>query len=507
MKTSHHPSMSDKIKKGLTDKGITTRSVVAFFIFGMIVLVFVLSDLTGRHNGSVRMGSAAEVNGEIISVKDFQEEENKLSQYYSQMFGGQFDMGMQRAMLRGEVMNSLVTKALASQAAEKEGIFATDAEIVHMIKEELPYFKKDGAFQTDAYKAVLSANRLTPGEFEKKLRQDIKTQRSRMLFETSLSVGELQKNIEKELHSAKINLQYIQLSPAEYAKTHEISNDVASKKLAEPDFKKKVEDYFKGNEASFETKEQVKASHILIKLDPANEKAAQAKAEAVLKRVAKEDFGKVASQVSDDPGSKTKKGELGFFGRGRMVKEFEEAAFSTPVGKTSGLIKSSFGYHIIKVTDKIPAAKADFEKSKMIIAKKLIAEEEFSALVKAVESHLAVGKADEALAVLATHKINWKETGFFDIGAETIPGINSPQALKVAFELNKTQPIAKKLVREGENQFLFKFKEAKTEVVDLKAQEQEMLERQKSAEVYRSWVENFKKSAKIDTNTNLMKEN
>ncbi len=503
MKISHGASLSSKIKKGLADKGITTRSVVAFLIFGMIVLVFVLSDISGRNTGSMSMGSAAQVNGELISLKDFQDEENRLTQYYAQLFGGQFDSEMQRTMLRGEVMNSLVTKSVASQAAEKEGIYATDAEIRHMIVVELPYFKKDGVFQADSYKNILLANKLTPGEFEGKLRQDIKNQRSRQLFESSLAMTELQKDIEKQLRSSKLNLEFIALNANEFAKTNPVSNNEITKALTNEDFKKKVDAEFKSNEARYSSPAQVRASHILIKADAANDAVARAKAESVLKRLSKEDFGKVASQVSDDPGSKLKNGELGFFSKGQMVKEFEEAAFSLPIGQVSGLVKSSFGYHIIKVTEKKQAETASFDSAKNDIAKKMISDDKYLAFVKAIETDLSAGKSEKVVEALSAGKLAWKETGYFDISAEVAPVMNSSQAIKVALELSKTQPLAKKLVREGDVQYLVKLKDVKIESSVLKAQDQELLERQKSMGAYQAWVDSFKKTAKIQTNESL----
>ena len=503
MKASHHESMSSKIKKGLSDKGLNYRSVVAFVIFGMIVLVFVLSDLSGRHGRTSSLGSAAEVNGEIISIKDFQEEEGRLGQYYSQLFGGQFDSEVQRNMLRGEVMNSLVTKSVAAQAAEKEGIYATDAEIRHMIVEELPYFKKDGVFQSDAYRAILQANKLTPGEFESKLRKDIKNQRSRQLFESSLSMTEMQKNIEKELRSSKINLEFMQFSAADFAKSIAVNEEELAKANANDEFKKRIEANYKANQGQYESPEQVKASHILIKADAKSDAEAQKKAEATLKRLDKEDFGKVAAQVSDDPGSKVKNGDLGFFSKGQMVKEFEQVAFALPVGKTSGLVKTSFGYHIIKVMDKKAAQKTEAETAKKEIARKLFSEDKFLEFIKAIETDLAAGKAEAVVARLAASKMSWKETGFFDIGAEVAPVMNSAQAIKAALELTKANPVAKKLIREGSAQFLVKLKDVKTETADLKVQDQSAIEKQKSMGAYQAWVESFKKTARIQTNSDL----
>lgn len=506
MKITHEISFSDKMKRGLAERGISLRSVVAILLFGMIVLVFVLSDLTGRHRGSMNMGQAAEVNGEIISLKDFSDEETRMSQYYSQLFGGQFDLGPQRAMLRGEVMNTIVTKALTAQAAEKEGIYATDAEIRHMITQELPYFKTDGQFQSDTYKNILAQNRMTPGEFENKLRQDIKNQRSRQLFESSMGISDVQKGIEKELRSSKMNLEFIQLSGAEFAKNNKISADQLAQKWADAEFSKKVQENFKTNEANYETQEQVKASHILVKAEPGKEDEALKKAQAIAKRLEKEDFGKVAAQTSDDPGSKVKNGDLGYFTRGRMVKEFEEAAFAMPVGKVSAPVKSNFGYHLIKVTDKKAYAKADYEKVKNEIAQKLYSDEQYATFIKGVEADLAAGKIDEVTRSLAAHKMGWKETGYFDLAAEVVPVMNSAQAMKASLELTKAQPVAKRLIREGDVQFLVKLKDTKVEVTDIKAQDAELLERQVSTEAYRSWVENFKKSARIETNTALIQQ-
>ena len=508
MKGSHRKSVIDTLNKGLHDNGITMRSVVAFLIFGTIVLVFILSDLTGRKGGGNLLGSAAEVNDQIISIKDFQEEENRLSQYYAQLFGGQFDMSKQQAQLRGEVMNSLVSKALASQAAEKEGIYATDAEIRHMITEELPYFKKDGAFQSDAYRAILEANKMTPGEFEKKLRQDVLGQRSRQLFDASLGVSEIQKNAEKDLRSTKINLEYVALNAEDYAKTHPVSSDTVAKKLADADFAKKVDEYFNTHKSEFETQEQVKASHILIRTngnDDATIQAAQKKAEAVLARLKKEDFGKVAAQVSEDPGSKVKNGDLGYFSHGQMMKEFEDAAFALPVGHTSGLVKTAYGFHIIKVTDKKAASEASLNKARPEIAKKMILNEQFANISKEIETALNSGKTDEALKLIADNKVTWKETGYFDLASESVPVINSTQALKTAFELTKSAPVAKKLVREGDTQYLLKYKDTKVEAVaDVK--DIETLNRQKSFEAYRNWVENFRKTAKVQMNTQLLQQ-
>jgi peptidyl-prolyl cis-trans isomerase C len=127
--------------------------------------------------------------------------------------------------------------------------------------------------------------------------------------------------------------------------------------------------YYKVNEKSFSVPETVKARHILVgtqeNVSAADEETARKKAEGILKRVRSgEDFARLAEEFSDDPDSKKKGGDLGFFGRGSMVKPFEDAAFSMKPGDVSGIIRTNFGFHIIKVEEKKEASIEPFDTAK-----------------------------------------------------------------------------------------------------------------------------------------------
>jgi foldase protein PrsA len=115
--------------------------------------------------------------------------------------------------------------------------------------------------------------------------------------------------------------------------------------------------YFNDNKSSFDQPEQVRASHILV----AKEETAK---EVENKLAAGGDFAKLAAEYSTDPGTKDKGGDLGFFGKGQMVPEFEKVAFDLEAGKVSQPVKSEYGYHIIKLVEKQPAQEAIFEGSK-----------------------------------------------------------------------------------------------------------------------------------------------
>jgi peptidyl-prolyl cis-trans isomerase C len=118
-----------------------------------------------------------------------------------------------------------------------------------------------------------------------------------------------------------------------------------------------INDFYVKNPTAFQQGERVKASHILVRVqanaDPAEREKARAKAAGLLADLkAGKDFAALAKQYSDDPGSGAQGGDLGYFQRGQMVPPFEEAAFALPVGQTSELVTSDFGFHIIRVTDR-----------------------------------------------------------------------------------------------------------------------------------------------------------
>ena len=144
---------------------------------------------------------------------------------------------------------------------------------------------------------------------------------------------------------------------------NQIKQGLAIQKLIDNKFAKNIslsdsetKEYYDKNPEQFKLPEQVKASHILIKVDRAAEepvkKAAMEEMVKIQKRINNgEDFAALAREYSQCPSSE-KGGDLGFFGRGQMVPPFEKAAFALKPGEVSGIVETEFGYHIIKVTDK-----------------------------------------------------------------------------------------------------------------------------------------------------------
>jgi len=137
-----------------------------------------------------------------------------------------------------------------------------------------------------------------------------------------------------------------------------------------------LKEYYTQNKQRLGVPEQVRARHILFRVDPAaaesEKNAARARAEAALKRLqAGEDFAGLAAAQSDDESTRAKGGDLGYFAPGRMVPDFEDVAFYTDPGKISDVVETRYGYHIIKVEDHIEARERSFEEVKEFIREKL----------------------------------------------------------------------------------------------------------------------------------------
>ena len=155
----------------------------------------------------------------------------------------------------------------------------------------------------------------------------------------------------------------------------------------------KARSYYKDHTETFKTPDMIRARHILIKTETSatdeEKKKAKAKAEEVLTKIKKgEDFSKLATEVSDDPGTKDKGGDLDFFSKGSMVPAFEEVAFSLKPGEVSGIIETEYGYHLIKMEEKKDAHLEPYENIKDKVKDQALQEMRKAAVTEFVDKAL-----------------------------------------------------------------------------------------------------------------------
>ncbi|WP_046224398.1 peptidylprolyl isomerase [Vibrio sp. ECSMB14106] len=367
--------MMDRLREGV-------NSIAVKIILGLIILSFVFAGVGsyitgGGNNAAAKVGSTEIARGEFEQA--YQNERNRmqsqLGDYFSQMLADPAYV----ESFRKSVLDRMINDVLLEQQAESLGLRISDSQIRTMIL-EMPQFQTAGQFDQEVYQAALRRAGFSAESFAEYMRRDlmrnqlvtalqgsefvlqgeIDTQ-SKLIAQTrdirtvTLSVADLAKDI--ELTDEQIE-QYYQENPAAYTRPEqakvtyiELSAETLKSQLEVSD--EEAQKYYQEHLDKYSTEEQRKVSHILVQGDD------EAKAQSILDELsAGADFATLAEEKSDDFGSADVGGDLGWIERDVMDPAFEDAAFALEtIGDITGLVKSDFGYHIIKL-DELKASQA-----------------------------------------------------------------------------------------------------------------------------------------------------
>lgn len=298
--------------------------ISAFFLLTALVLLLSISVASFADEKKDPEDKVATVNGAPILKKDFDREINLAKKRLTKR--GAVLKDKQLSKLKDGVLKNLINTELLYQESQKRGILIDDASV----NQRLSDLKKRYSDEEEFKKAMSSRMGLST-------ESDIKSQ-----IQHELAIN---KFIDKKFDE-KIKIS-----------------------------EKEVRDYYDSHPEYFKQPEKVKASHILIKVSPkadeSKKKDALEKIKKIQKRLQKgEDFGALAKESSECPSSK-RGGDLGFFKRGQMAKPFEDAAFTTKPGEITDIVKTRFGYHLIKVVEKKPETTIKFESIKDRIEQRL----------------------------------------------------------------------------------------------------------------------------------------
>lgn len=380
-----------------------TQGWMAKIILALIVVPFALFGIDSYLNNAGGQVAVAKVDGQKISLQEYSNAVEN-ARNYLQSQGQKVDAALlESPAFKQSVLDSIITRRLVEGAIQDYRFKISDDQLSqHVVG--MPEFQNNGKFSEDTYNQLLSQNKLTPAKFEQNIRKDLTVQQVRdgltnLVFmpqkvaeqslmsefeQREVSVADIKvvdfinqvtvtpeqvqayynQHKTKFIAPAKVKLQFTLLSAAGLVGDVSVSDE-------------EVKQDYEENAAKYQGNEQRQASHILIGSNStasAEEKAAaKQKAESILKQVKEnpKNFEKLAIEFSQDTGSAGKGGDLGSFGRGAMVKPFENAAFSMKVGDISDLVESEFGYHIIKLTG-ITGESSDFDSMKLKIKAELL---------------------------------------------------------------------------------------------------------------------------------------
>lgn len=431
--------------------------------------------------GAPPAGALATIGDQTVTTLEVQREARAMVRQQFPRGGPQASMLL--PYFATQAAEQLINQKALVAEARRMGLRVNDDEL----RDELQHgalasrLFPDGKFiGQEEYENLLQQNDMTVPQFEEQEKEFILIRKLRALVSSSAFVSDSDVRAEFDKRNTKVKFEYAVITQADILKElhptdeelkafyernkAQYVNSVPEKRqikyvvidnakmaAATTVSDQDLQSYYDQHRDEFRVPEQVKVSHILIKTplpapgqkeDEKGVAEARAKAEDVLKQVkAGGDFAKLAEKYSDDPGSAKSGGELGWIGRGRTVPEFEKAAFSLGKGQTSDLVKSSYGFHIIRVEDKQEAHLKTLAEVKGEIEEKVKQQKAAQATEAAANALLSLartGGLDKAAAGKGDASVT---TDFFS-RTDNLPGLGtSPQFMDAVFnETDKAPP-------------------------------------------------------------------
>lgn len=511
----------------------------AMGILGLVILSFVFAGV-GSYINSSASGAAANVNGEEIGLDEleraYQNERSRMESQFGDAFATLASDTAYLQNFRQGILDRLISEKLLDQAAQEFGLRVSDEQIKLAIV-GMQEFQIDGQFDNDRYLALLRQAGFQTNNFRDYMRVDmVRRQLSQSLMGTEFAlVGEAkaaylmqqqtrdirylnipaskfvdqvnisddeilefyQSNISQFDTQQKVSLSYVELVLDDLLSSIEVTDD----ELAE---------YYQQNLFDYRTDEERQAAHILF--ESADEDDAIAtKAEEVLAKIqAGENFAELAKTFSSDTFSAENGGDLGWFGKGIMDPAFEDAAFSLAnKGDVSGVVKSEFGYHIIKLTDVKPEQVNSFENVKQEISlkvKTLKAEERFYEISQRI-SEVAFEVPDnlDEVADLAGKSISTTDL-FSRANAPDV--VSNPNVLSSAFSFELIEDaVNSEVIELGRNHIIVvrvaEHEPERTKTIEeVKEQIQQTLAAQSAQQAARDWALELKEALENNEDVN-----
>ena len=391
----------------------------------------------------VTVGSRTYDARDLYRVRQAQEAE------YRRILGDGFDAEAASESLDRNAAAILTRSALLAMEGERLGVHVTDAEVRAYLR-RIAGVPPGERIDEENITRYAERQYGSLSRFEAALRDSLMADKARRLLRSSVSVSEAEVTDAVRFAREDVKLVMLKLPFKRPAAAEEPDQDALDRVLTER--AEDIRNAYEARKSEFDQPEQVRARHILFRLEESANEADEAKARerltAAQKRLSEgADFADLALELSDDPGSQGQGGDLGFFARGAMVKPFEEVAFSLEPGVVSEPVRSPFGFHLIRVEEKKAAHVVPFETAREQIAREMareeVARQEARAKAEVVSQAVSDGiplvdaAREEGLTLERPDAMRRRADGY-------VPGLgNAPDIMVAAFALEPGQSDAR----------------------------------------------------------------
>ncbi len=459
------------------------KTILWLIVFAFIGTIFYSWGMGGASTSGSGSGAVATVDGAKISAVEYERTFNNLINFYREQFRSQFSEDLiQKLDLKHQALDALIQKKLLLLEADKQNLRVSDSEVVSRIR-NFDAFKKDKVFDQNLYDGFLRYRRLTPSEFEESQREALLIEKMEGFIKTNVKVSENEVDKAFEQENEKVKINYVMFPHDHFKSSKKVTEEeirsfyernkkrfeipeqikvefvkITSKNYeGEIDIRDEdIEDYYKTKIADFRVPKQFTAAHILFTIEPPKddsklsaeeaakeaEEAAKKEADEVLKKIRSgADFGELAKKHSDDPTSGEKGGGLGEFPKGMMVDEFEATLEKMKPGDISDPVRTSFGFHIIRLDEVKEGRTKPLEEVKETVVQKLTHTKSRQKARRIAKHIHRSAKENRKLAQAATdNQLEVQVTPLISRNSHVVPEIGLvPEFFNLAFTLEDNQ--------------------------------------------------------------------
>ena len=452
----------EKIKKNFLPYSILVAALFAMTFFGVC---------TPNSGPSGPQGPAAYVENEVITFKEFRRAYEIQTERLRGQYGEDFDPA--KLNIARNTLQQLVGARIDYLLAQELGVASSEKEVYEFLSNTNLGKDESGEFNPEIFQNWLSRNYYSEATLFEELERSLTVQKLNKLVTDSNFIPSKAVELEYLMAETKMNVEYVVVADSNVKVS--VAEGEIDEFLGVESNGKKISDYFEKNSDEFNSPEKVTANHILVAFkgsrNAAGDAAKRSKESAkklaekvynLAKGATDDKFRDLAKQYTDDQSGKNSGGDLGSFTRQMMVKEFSDAAFSMKVGEVSKPVESPFGFHVIKVRDKIEAVNKTLDQSKRDIAREILKKEMAPTAAKELaEKILAQLKAKKSVkGLLKSNGLELDETGLFAISAGFVPKIGANEEIRAKlFKEPGAGKVVEAVVSFGGSHYALKVKE------------------------------------------------